>query len=118
MDITCDHRSEAPERWGAGEKVRRQQMGTKQKQRKIKKAQWNIAKRQSSDTKKKNRSTHFGILDPGGAPGALLGALLEHHPLHQLAVVDRTTKLLADLRAGSFQQRQAGRRTKSGETSR
>lgn len=43
--------------------------------------------------------THLGVLDPGGAPGALLSTLLEYHPVHQLAVVDRTAELLADLHA-------------------
>lgn len=40
---------------------------------------------------------YLSVLDPCGATGALLSSLLEHHPVHQLAVVDRTTKLLADL---------------------
>ena len=46
-----------------------------------------------------NVHTNLGVLDPCGPTGALLSALLENHPVHQLAVVDRTTKLLADLSA-------------------
>lgn len=104
-------------RRGAGEKSEDSRYEKKRKKDKNKKSAVNMAKRQNIDTMKK-RGTHFGIFDPGRPPGALLGALLEHHPLHQLTVVDRTTELLADLRAGSVQQRHAGRKKKSGETSR